>query len=141
MPAMRPPYRALLLLAGCGALAVLLPMHEMSERLFSVHMVEHEVLMAVAAPLLVLAGPMSLLLRALPQPMRRPIARWGAAAPIRHTWHLATGPLVAWSVHTLALWIWHVPLLFEAALHDHVVHDLQHLSFLTAALLYWSSLV
>ena len=51
------------------------------------------------------------------------------------------GPLLAWIVHTLALWVWHVPALFEAALHDHIVHAFQHLSFLAAALLYWSSLV
>lgn len=141
MPALRTLYRVLLLLAGCAALALLLPLHELSERLFSVHMLEHELLMAVAAPLIVLARPMPLLLRAVPQAARRHIARWGAVPALRYAWLIATGPVVAWSVHTLALWLWHLPLLFEAALHNQVVHDLQHLTFLAAGLLYWSSLV
>ena len=141
MPALRTSHRVLLLLAGCGAFALMLPLHELSERLFSVHMVEHEVLMVVAAPLIVLAGPLTLLLRTIPQPMRRHIARYGAAAPVRHAWLVATGPVVAWSVHTLALWLWHAPVPFEAALRDPIMHDLQHLTFLAAALLYWSSLI
>ena len=140
---MRAGYRLLLILAGCCVLAIVLspPLHELSERWFSVHMVEHELLMAVAAPLIVLGRPLWVLLSALPQPARRRVARWAAAAPIRRAWLFATGPVLAWSVHTLALWIWHVPLLFEAALRDEIEHALQHLSFLGAALLYWSSLI
>lgn len=141
MPALSLRHRFVLLFAGGGVLGLLLPLHELSERLFSVHMVEHEIMMAVAAPLIVLAGPVVLLLRLVPQPARRRIARWGAAPLVRHAWLYATGPIVAWSVHTLALWLWHMPLLFETALHDDVVHDLQHLSFLAAGLLYWSSLI
>jgi putative membrane protein len=135
---MKTAHRLLLVLAGGGAFGVvLLPgLHELSERLFSVHMVEHELLMAIAAPLIVLGGPLSLLRRALPQPARGWLSRWVAAPPIRHAWLIATGPVLAWSVHTLALWIWHIPLLFEAALRSEAVHALQHLSFLGAALLY-----
>jgi putative membrane protein len=139
---MRTAYR-LLPLAGCCVLAIVLspPLHELSDRYFSVHMIEHELLMAVAAPLIVLGRPLPMLLWGLPQPARRRLVGWTAAAPMRRAWRIATGPMLAWSVHTLALWIWHVPLLFETALHDETVHALQHVTFLGAALLYWSSLI
>lgn len=136
-------YRALSVLAGAVVLAIVLspPMHELSHHWFSVHMIEHELLMAVVAPLLVLGRPMPMLLRALPRGWRRTIARWTTLPLLRRVWLVLMGPLLAWIVHTLALWVLHVPALFEAALHDHTVHAFQHLTFLAAALLYWSSLL
>jgi putative membrane protein len=50
---------------------------------------------------------------------------------------MITQPLAAWALHGLALWLWHVPLLFEAAMHKEGVHVLQHASFLGTALLFW----
>jgi len=140
---MSPAYRRLSLLAGAVVLAIVLspPMHELSHQWFSVHMIEHELLMAAVAPLLVLSRPLPLLLRTVPREWRRIMTRWAAQPAVRTTWLALTGPLLAWIVHTLVLWVWHVPALFEAALHDHTVHAFQHLSFLGAALLYWSSLV
>jgi putative membrane protein len=140
---MTPAYRPLSLLAGCVVLAIVLspPVHELSHEWFSVHMIEHELLMAVVAPLLVFGRPVPVLLRALPRHWRRVVTSWAALPALRRAWLVLTGPLLAWIVHTLALWVWHVPALFEAALHHHSVHAFQHLSFLVAALLYWSSLV
>ena len=140
---MRTAYRLLPFLGGLLVLAIVLspPMHELSERWFSAHMIEHELLMAVAAPLLVLGRPVPILLRRLPRQWRRLLTRWSAAPPVRRAWIVLTGPLLAWIVHTLALWLWHVPTLFEAALRYEAVHALQHFSFLGAALIYWSSLV
>jgi hypothetical protein len=135
-------WRAGSFVLGCVvlALAVSPPVHVLAERLFSIHMVEHELLMAVAAPLLVLGRPLPVLLAALPRPARRRVARWGAAPALGRMWLAATGPVCAWIVHTLALWAWHAPALFAAALHSEAVHAAQHLSFLGAALVYWSSL-
>ncbi len=48
---------------------------------------------------------------------------------------------MAWTLHAIALWIWHLPALFEAALASELVRSLQHISFLGAALLYWTSLL
>ena len=56
-------------------------------------------------------------------------------------WLFATGAFVAWTLHAIALWIWHLPVLFEAALASELVHSLQHGCFLGAALLYWTSLL
>jgi putative membrane protein len=49
-------------------------------------------------------------------------------------------PASGWTAHALALWIWHIPLLFQAALQSRWLHDLQHLTFVLTALLFWSGL-
>jgi cytochrome c oxidase assembly factor CtaG len=112
------------------------PVHTLGEILFSVHMVEHELLMAVAAPLLVLGRPVIAFLWALPQSARRDLGSLSRARPVHRVWFFATSALVAWTVHALALWVWHLPVLFEAALASELVHSLQHVCFLGAALLY-----
>src|SRR5690348_15695630 len=142
MPAMN-PYRAISALGGGCVLALALspPMHERGEAYFAVDMIGHELLMAVAAPLLVLGNPIPAMLPALPRGWPRALARWLAPPFSRRVWLVATGPLIAWLVHTMVLWLWHVPALFESALHIEPVHAVQHLSFLGAALVYWSSLL
>jgi cytochrome c oxidase assembly factor CtaG len=117
------------------------PVHTLGEILFSVHMVEHELLMAAAAPLLVLGRPLVAFLWALRQSARRDLGSVSRARAVHHVWFFATSALVAWTVHALALWVWHLPALFEAALASELVHSLQHLCFLGAALLYWTSLL
>ena len=57
------------------------------------------------------------------------------------TWRLLTGPLMVFLLHGVALWIWHVPALFEAALHDEAIHAVQHVSFLLTAALFWWGMV
>jgi cytochrome c oxidase assembly factor CtaG len=123
------------------AAALMPPVHTLGEILFSVHMVEHELLMAVAAPLLVLGRPVIAFLWALPQSARRDVGSLSRARAVNRVWLFAASALVAWAVHALALWVWHLPVLFEAALASELVHSLQHLCFLGAALLYWTSLL
>jgi putative membrane protein len=121
--------------------ALMPPVHTLGEILFSVHMVEHELLMAVAAPLLVLGRPVIAFLWALPRPARQDLGSLSRGGPVHRVWFFATSALVAWTVHALALWVWHLPALFEAALANELVHSLQHVCFLGAALLYWTSLL
>jgi cytochrome c oxidase assembly factor CtaG len=123
------------------AAALMPPVHTLGEALFSVHMVEHELLMAVAAPLLVLGRPLIAFLWAMPQSARRHLGSLPAAHPIRPTWLFATSALAAWTIHAVILWVWHLPVLFAAALTSELVHSLQHVCFLGAALLYWTSLL
>jgi hypothetical protein len=56
-------------------------------------------------------------------------------------WHALIAPWLAWPLHAVALWIWHVLGLFEAALESAPVHALQYLSFLGSALLFWWALM
>jgi putative membrane protein len=123
------------------AAALMSPVHTLGEKLFSVHMLEHELLMAVAAPLLVLGRPVIAFLWALPQSARRDLGSVSRAEPVHGVWSFSTSALVAWMVHALALWVWHLPALFEAALASELVHSLQHICFLGAALIYWTSLL
>ncbi|MBO1075508.1 cytochrome c oxidase assembly protein [Roseomonas marmotae] len=130
-------------LAGWLSLAgaLLSPLHWFGERLFTLHMVEHEIVMAVAAPLLVLARPGGAFAWALPARLRRPVWRAGRAWPLRHAWLLLSAPLAATVLHGLAIWVWHVPVLFDATVQHVGVHRLQHLSFLLSALLFWWALL
>ena len=104
-------------------------------------MVQHELLMFVAAPLLVLGRPLALWAWAMPQRASRAIGRFFHHPAWRVPWLMVTGPLAAWLLHALALWLWHVPALFDAALNDSTVHAWQHVSFLLTALLFWWSVL
>lgn len=121
--------------------ALMPPVHTLGEALFSVHMVEHEMLMAVSAPLLVLGRPLIAFVWAFPKHWRPRFGRFSAVRPVRSLWLFATGAFVAWAIHAIVLWIWHLPALFEAALASEPLHAVQHVSFLGAALLYWTSLL
>ena len=121
--------------------ALVSPLHAWGRVLFSAHMSQHEVLMLVAAPLLVLGHPLVVFLWAFPVDWSRRIGSIGKVGFINKTWRLLTIPLVAWLIHAVALWIWHVPVLFDAVLQNEWVHTLQHLSFLLSALLFWWALI
>jgi cytochrome c oxidase assembly factor CtaG len=133
--------RAIAFAAGwlATAAALVSPLDALGNHLFSAHMVQHEVLMIVAAPLFVLGRPLGVWAWAMPMSWRRAVGRFFHRSGWRKPWLIVTAPLAAWIVHALALWLWHVPALFEAALTSTTVHTLQHTSFLVAALLYWWS--
>ncbi|MFC4278032.1 cytochrome c oxidase assembly protein [Achromobacter aloeverae] len=119
------------------AAALLSPLDGLSAALFSAHMLQHELLMIVAAPLLVLGRPLAIWLWALPPGLRRSIGGWLHARRFRAVWRPLSAPLGAWILHATALWAWHVPTLFQAALEHPAIHVLQHFSFLATALLFW----
>jgi len=125
---------------SCLALALLSPLHWLGERLFVAHMIEHELLMVIAAPLLAITRPIGAFLWALPQGWR---IRLGAAAQhslIAAPWRVLRNPLVATVIHGVALWAWHMPILYNSVLTDIAMHRLQHASFFFTALLFWWSL-
>lgn len=123
------------------AIALVSPLHELGETLFSAHMAQHELLMAVAAPLLVLGRPVIPFLWGLPIGWRRVAGQWASTPPVRATWHALTLPSVAWTLHATAIWAWHAPRLYDAAVTSDLVHALQHASFLGSALLFWWALI
>ena len=114
-----------------GALAVLFvalngPLHNLSDTyLFSAHMAQHLVLTLVFPPLLLYGSPAHVV-----RPLLRP--RWVMALG-----RVVTRPLVAAIVFTGPIVMWHVPALYEAALRNHNLHVVQHLIFLTTAVLMW----
>lgn len=117
------------------------PLHPLGEVLFSAHMTQHEVLMLIAAPLLVLGRPLLPCLWALPLNQRRRFGRVVRNERAQRVWQAVTNPLAAWAIHAAALWLWHAPVLFQATLKSDFVHTLQHVSFLGSALLFWWALI
>jgi putative membrane protein len=131
--------RAAAFLGSLGVLFVALisPLHALSEELASAHMVQHMLLMVVAAPLFVLGSPGLVCTWGLPTDWRPIIARW-------RRWQDADAlgrPAAPWVLYAVTLWIWHFPVAYEAAMVDPFVHDAQHLSFFGAACLFWRSLL
>lgn len=118
-------------------IALVTPLDPLGARLFSAHMVQHELLMVVAAPLLVLGRPLVAWLWAFDLPRRRVVGRAFQSRGWLSVWHLLSDPLVAWGLHAIVLWVWHVPAWFSAALRHEGIHILQHTSFLGSALLFW----
>ena len=131
--------RALVFAAGwlTLALALVSPLHWFGERLLAAHMVEHEVLMAVSAPLIVAARPLGAVLWGLPRHGRAALARLLRLRPLRAAWRRATAGATATVLHGAAIWGWHLPVAFDAALASDTLHRLQHLSFLGTAVLFW----
>lgn len=134
-----PRWRAYCFAAGLAALFVALvsPLDALGGVLFSAHMVQHEVLMLVAAPLLVLGLPLIPFLWALPLRGRRRLGRWAKIPPVRGTFQALTHPATAWILYAAALWVWHAPALYQATLRSEWVHVAQHASFTGSALLFW----
>jgi putative membrane protein len=122
-------------------LALVTPLHAWGQVLFSAHMTQHELLMLVAAPLLVLGRPVVAWMFALPVADARQVSRIARVPAVRRSWQVLTHPFVAWAVHAVALWTWHVPAFFQATLTSELVHDLQHASFFGSALLFWWAVV
>jgi putative membrane protein len=132
--------------AFCGglvalAIALISPLAWLSDVLFSAHMTQHEILMLVAAPLLVFGQPLLAMLWAVPARRRPAFAQAFRRPLVVSTWQWLTTPLIVFLLHGIALWIWHVPALFEWALHSEAVHAVQHLSFVATAALFWWGMV
>ena len=102
--------------------------------LFSIHMVQHVLLMLVAAPLLALAAPITLILRVSSPETRR---RW--VLPVLHSrvMRFLAHPVTAWLMFATMMWAVHFSPLFNASLEDPLLHDLEHVLFLTGALFFW----
>ena len=131
-----PRARSIAFLGGLGVIAVALlsGIARYDTVLFSVHMMQHVLLMLVAAPLIVLGAPVTLLLRAATGPVRR---RW--ILPVLHSRivRVLAHPVVAWVAFAGVGWAAHFSPLFNSALEDPLLHDLEHALFLGAALLFW----
>lgn len=134
--------RAGLFIGALGALGVALlsPLDALSGALASAHMVQHVLLVLVAAPLLALSAPTSTILRGTPLRLRRMVLR--ARRPFRPAVAaVVRQPAAVWLLHVAALWCWHAATLYDAALRHPPLHALEHASFLLTGLLFWQAVV
>jgi len=113
------------------------PLDTASDESFSAHMLQHMLLMLVAAPLFVLAEPMPALLAGLPRDWRVAANRARRNHLARQGWHRITHPGVTLVLYGVGLAGWHVPRLYDLALNREWFHAMEHLSFLAVATLAW----
>lgn len=113
--------------AGLMALVVALlsPLDILADLLFLMHMLQHILLMMVAPPLLLLGLPVPLLRWLIVETKLKGVLTW------------LTYPLVASTLLTVNFLTWHIPVLYEAALRNEIIHDLEHALFFYTALFFW----
>jgi putative membrane protein len=134
------PWQAWSFTAGLITLVVALmsPIDAVAEQLFAAHMLQHVLLAVVAPPLLVAGAPMVAVLWSLPLSARVRLARAVKRARwLNGAWRFATASSVAWILHGVALWMWHIPTMYTLALEHSAMHALEHLSFVGTAILMW----
>lgn len=120
------------------ALALLSPIDTYGDDLLAMHMIQHLLLVLVAPPLLVLGRPLIPLLWALPERGRKLVGRpFVAGSPLRRVLRPLTNPWLAWVLHVGALWLWHLPSWYQAALRDETIHLVEHGFFFGTAMLFW----
>jgi putative membrane protein len=121
------------------AAALLSPLHALAERLLAAHMVQHLLLILVAAPLLVYGAGAVPVIVGLPARIRRGVQKVRSRlGPAR--W-LVLNPVLVGGLHALAMWSWHLPVPYEAGLENSLLHALQHASLLGTALLLWTLVI
>ncbi len=102
------------------------PLHDLSDNyLFSAHMGQHLLLTLLFPPLLLYGTPAWVVRRVL-------APRWVTAFA-----GVVTRPVISAATFTAPIVLWHVPVFYEAALRHHNLHILQHLVFLTTAVIMW----
>jgi len=124
--------------------ALLSPVDALSNDLSWVHMCQHMLLMVVAAPLIVAGAPGMVLPWVLPVRWRSPLLRILAGSnnsALAAIYSFFWNPCAIWLLHAIGLWIWHLPKLYQWALHDPLVHDVAHLTFFLVGCLFWRVVV
>jgi cytochrome c oxidase assembly factor CtaG len=133
--------------AGLVAVVVALdsPVERLADDLFWAHMLQHVLLLMVAAPLLVLGAPWMPFWRPLPLGFRRRLAGALVKSPslawLRQASRFVASPVPAWLLFDVNLGLWHVPALYDLTLRNSGVHYAEHLSFLLFGLLFWSQVL
>jgi len=132
------PVRPALFLSGWAVLTLSLtsPLHEAGERSFTMHMIEHELIMLVATLLLAASGAGGVLAWGLPRPLRQSLGEsW--KSPLQSLWRRLTDPVTATLIQGAVMWGWHAPPLFDRALDSFGWHITQHACFFLSSLLFW----
>ncbi len=118
--------------------ALISPLDALSGALASAHMVQHVLLLLLAAPLLALSGPMDTLLRGSPTVVRQAGVRWRRRLRLtRGNLRLLRHPATVWLLHVGTLWFWHAAVPYNAAVEHRLLHVIEHSSFLLTGVLFW----
>jgi cytochrome c oxidase assembly factor CtaG len=113
------------------------PLSALDHALLTFHMVQHLLLMTIAAPLILMATPGVAFFRGVPYPVRRAARTIICSAAARRIGRSLTHPIVCWLIGTGAVLAWHVPRAHELSMRSHSWHVVQHVTFFVAGLLFW----
>lgn len=115
-------------------IALVSPLDALSDELFSAHMVQHLLMVLVAAPFFAMGRFTLAVAWAFPPRWTSRVWKewkWGQA------WNFLTRPMMVFLLHNAAIWIWHMPRLYEASVLNEWIHFLEHSSFFLTAFLFW----
>lgn len=132
--------------AFVGGIAVLFlalqsPIDTVSDELFSVHMVQHMLLMLAAPPLLVWSDPALMFLRAFPRAPRKAIGRIWAGFGLNRGFGLLMHPIAVWAAFCGGFVFWHAPGPYLWGLRNDALHVVEHLTFFLTSLAFWSIVI
>jgi putative copper resistance protein D len=135
-----PRDRPAFFLLGLAAIAIALQsgIERYDTTLFSLHMVQHVILIFLAAPAIVLSAPITLVLRVATPRVRQ---RWVLPVLDSRVVRVIGHPLVAWVLFAAVMWGTHFSPLFDAALENVWLHDLEHVLYLVSSVLFWMPIV
>jgi len=135
--------RAVVFLAGLATMVLALsaPVEALTHRWLSAHMVQHLLLVVVAAPLLWMGAPVAPLFVGLPRSVRGIVLAVTRGPAGRRLMEWLLHPSVAWIAFALGFWVWHVPALYDLALVSDAWHHVEHACFLGSALLFWRPVI
>lgn len=122
--------------------ALLSPIETRAGTSFSVHMLQHLMLILMAAPLLAYSDAQLVILRAFPLGRRRVLGRAIASAPgVRWLGRSDTGAWLAAGFFVVTIWFWHIPTAYNWAVRHETVHAFEHVTMLLAAVLFWRVII
>jgi putative membrane protein len=117
------------------------PLDALSVSLFSAHMVQHLMLILVGAPMLVFGAPVVPMILSLPRSARAVTRSIERARVVDAASRAVMKPVVVLALHSIALWAWHLPSLYQAALRNDGLHGLEHVSLMATAVLFWALVI
>ncbi|MEA3334753.1 MAG: cytochrome c oxidase assembly protein [Chloroflexota bacterium] len=126
--------------SGLAVLAVALmsPIDVLSSQLFSMHMIQHLLLVMIAPPLLLIANPFPIIMWSLPVKARRQASQLlNQETRFRQVLTRITAPGIVWFLYVAVYIGWHDPDMYNLALQSNFFHDLEHITFFVTAMLFW----
>ena len=121
--------------------AVTPPLDAAAIKRFAAHMGQHELMMLVAVPLMVAGRPLPIWLGGLSDRARAIAVPRMQRGPLAEAWRMGTLPVVAWSLHGVTVWAWHLPALYDLAVGNEAIHAAQHAMFVATSVLFWWGMV
>ena len=105
--------------------------------LLTVHMIQHLLLMSIAAPLILLGEPLVVLAHGLPAGLGDAVGRTLSRTIVRRLGMAIVTPAWCWIAATMALTVWHVPAVLTVTMQSDAWHAVAKASFVVTGLLFW----